>query len=101
MKRSVLFLVASGLAVLIGNGCNAAPGRPGPHSQVVPPGKILDGEFLYQQNCAGCHGPEGKGGAAMELGDPLYLAIASDAAIRGTVANGVPGTAMPAFTRSS
>lgn len=101
MKRWSFFLPALALAVLFGNGCNAAPGRPGPHSQVVPPGKILDGAFLYRQNCTGCHGAGGKGGAAIGLGDPVYLAIVSDAALRRIVANGVPGTAMPAFARSS
>lgn len=100
METWFLFLSALGLAVVFGSGCNSAPGRPGLHSEVVPPGKILDGALLYQQNCAGCHGTEGKDGAAIGVGDPIYLAIASDATIRRVVAGGVPGTAMPAFARS-
>lgn len=70
-------------------------------AQVVPPDRILDFSFLYARNCSGCHGPNGQGGAALGLGDPVYLAIASDAAIRHATADGVAGTSMPAFARSA
>jgi cytochrome c oxidase cbb3-type subunit III len=75
--------------------------RPPVDAQVVAPSKILDFAVLYSENCAGCHGPDGKGGLAIALGDPVYLAIADDAAIRATTAKGVSGTAMPAFAQSS
>ena len=77
------------------------PGRPSPGSQVAPPDKVMDFSLLYGSNCAGCHGSEGKGGAAVGLGDPVYLAIADDAMIRRVVSDGVAGTAMPAFARQS
>jgi cytochrome c oxidase cbb3-type subunit III len=70
-------------------------------SETVRPDKIVDFNFLYAKNCAGCHGRDGKGGAAIGLADPLYLAIADDAAIRRVTAGGVPGTAMPAFAQQS
>jgi cytochrome c oxidase cbb3-type subunit 3 len=69
--------------------------------QVIPPNKIMDFSFLYARNCSGCHGPNGKGGAAIGLGDPVYLAIADDAAIRRVTADGVAGTSMPAFAQHS
>jgi mono/diheme cytochrome c family protein len=58
-------------------------------------------DVLYGQNCAGCHGVEGSGGAAMSLANPTFLAIADDDVIRRTSANGVPGTPMPAFAQSA
>jgi mono/diheme cytochrome c family protein len=61
----------------------------------------LEFSTLYAENCAGCHGAEGRGGAAIALGDPVYLAIADDAAIRKVIAKGVSGTAMPAFAESA
>jgi len=79
-------------------GCSV---RPPVDSQVVAPGKILDFAVLYSENCAGCHGQTGQGGLAIALGDPVYLAIADDAAVRATAAQGVSGTAMPAFAQSS
>ena len=75
--------------------------RPPVDSPTVPPGKILDFAVLYSENCAGCHGQDGKGGLAIALGEPVYLAIADTAAIRATTARGVSGTAMPAFAQSS
>src|SRR5260370_29136402 len=80
---------------------DSAPGRPPANSQWIPPNKIMDFNFLYATNCAGCHGEDGKGGAAIGLGDPVYLAIADDATIRRVTADGVPGTAMPAFAQSA
>jgi mono/diheme cytochrome c family protein len=57
--------------------------------------------ILYSHNCAGCHGHGGEGEAAISLRDPVFLAIADDAAIRRVAANGVPGTPMPAFAQSA
>ena len=37
----------------------------------------------------------------MGIGQPVYLAIADDATIRRITAEGVPGTAMPAFAQKS
>jgi len=80
---------------------DSAPGRPPANSQVIPPSKIMDFNFLYASNCAGCHGSDGKDGVAIGVGDPVYLAIADDATIRRVTADGVPGTAMPAFAQHS
>jgi cytochrome c oxidase cbb3-type subunit III len=82
-------------------GCAAPRGAPGPASETLAPSEISNFATLYGQNCAGCHGADGKGGAAIALANPLYLAIADDDAIRKAVANGVRGTAMPAFAESA
>jgi cytochrome c oxidase cbb3-type subunit III len=95
--RSILVI----FAVLVCAACTRAPGRPGPHSEVIAPDRIMDFNYLYAQNCAGCHGRGGQGGAAISLGNPVFLAIADDAAIRLTAANGVPGSPMPAFAQSA
>ena len=62
-----------------------------------------DFEFatLYSQNCAGCHGAQGSGGAAIALGDPVYLAIVDEATMRKVITNGIHGTSMPAFAKSA
>jgi mono/diheme cytochrome c family protein len=56
---------------------------------------------VYGANCAGCHGANGRNGAALSLGDPVYRSIMDSAAVRRAVATGVPGTLMPAFARSA
>jgi cytochrome c oxidase cbb3-type subunit 3 len=82
-------------------GCAKSPGRPAPADMPVIPAEISDFTALYGQNCSGCHGAEGKGGAAIAVGDPVYLAIADDAVLRAAAANGMPGTSMPAFAQSA
>jgi len=98
MRRAALFLLP-----LLGSvaACRAAPGQPAPGSEEKDPRTIVDFDHLYSTNCAGCHGAGGKGGAAIALHDPVYLAVAEDATIRRVVANGVPGTPMPAFAQSA
>ncbi len=99
MKCEVIFSILATLAVLVAAGCTSSTGRPGP--AVIRPDQIADFHSLYTENCAGCHGFEGKGGASTALSDPTFLAIADDAAIRRTASNGVPGTPMPAFAQSA
>lgn len=101
MNRWTVVLAGSILGTAACGIQGSAPGRPPADSQVIPPNNILDFSSLYAENCAGCHGSDGKGGAAIALGDPVYLAIADDAAIRAVTASGVANTAMPAFAHSS
>lgn len=100
MKLHRYSVVFSALSVLLA-GCAAPHGQPGKDSEVLAPNEISDFAALYSQNCAGCHGVEGRGSAAIALSDPVYLAIVNDTVIRKVIANGVRGTAMPAFAQSA
>ena len=53
-----------------------------PPDTPIVPNEISDFNVLYGENCAGCHGTDGRGGAAIPLGDPVYLAIADDTVMR-------------------
>ncbi len=55
-------------------------------------------DALYNQNCAGCHGADGKLGPAPPLNDPLFRAIVPVETVEQVVAAGRPGTLMPAFS---
>jgi cytochrome c oxidase cbb3-type subunit 3 len=89
------------IAAILPAGCTSPHGRPSEASEVPAPNEVLDFATLYAENCTACHGPEGRGGAAIALNNPVYLAIADDAVIRKVTANGVKGTAMPAFAESA
>ena len=93
--------VLVGLAATLTSGCGAPHGQPNKGSEVLAPKEVLEFGTLYAENCAGCHGTDGRGGAAIALANPVYLAIADDAAIRKVIANGVRGPAMPAFAESA
>jgi cytochrome c oxidase cbb3-type subunit III len=82
--------------------CDGLPGKPTAKDIEIRPDRIKDFALLYASNCAGCHGPSGKGGAgAIGLADPVYLAIADDALLRRVASQGVPGTQMTAFAQGS
>jgi cytochrome c oxidase cbb3-type subunit III len=81
--------------------CISAPGRPSRDSAALAPDQVLNFTTLYRGNCAGCHGSDGKGGAAIALSDPIFLTIADDDDIRRTTAGGMNGTPMPAFAQSA
>ncbi len=100
MKFDVLIFAAVGLSALL-CGCASAPGRPAPGDTPVVPSDVMDFKVLYGENCAGCHGDNGKGGAAIALADPVYLAIADDTVLRHATADGISGTSMPAFAQSA
>jgi mono/diheme cytochrome c family protein len=101
MKRRSMRQWFAVVAMAVCAACGRPPGRPGLGLEAIAPDEIMDFKALYAQNCAGCHGSGGKGGAAVSLRNPVFLAIADDAAIRRTAANGVPGTPMPAFAQSA
>jgi len=92
---------ALGLAMILGITSCGAPGRRSEEAPVIRPSEASDFGLLYAQNCSGCHGAEGRGALSVGIGKPVYLAIAADATIRRITAEGVAGTAMPAFAQSA
>jgi mono/diheme cytochrome c family protein len=82
-------------AILACAGCTHAPGYP------LRPDKDLDFQSLYRDNCSGCHGENGRNGAAIALNNPAYLAIAGVDHVRTATADGVNATLMPGFARSA
>src|SRR6266702_2150947 len=101
MKHLFLGLMMPIFIVLVCTSCADSPARVGANPQVMRPTQVTDFNVLYGENCAGCHGSQGKGGAAIPLSDPVFLTIADDATIRRIVTNGVPVTPMPAFAQSA
>ena len=59
-------------------------------------GNVARGKDVYDTACAGCHGPEGKGGPkGGRVADASYLALVSDQYLRTTVIAGRPDLGMP------
>ena len=89
------------LSVTVLAGCGSSPGQPQKGTETLAPNDVLEFGTLYGANCAACHGADGRGGAAIALANPVYLAIADETAMRAVVANGVRGTSMPAFAQAA
>src|SRR4029077_20350365 len=69
VKRSRYFALLALLAMssLMLIACSTSPGQPKQGSETPAPSEIADFSTLYAQNCAGCHGAEGRGGASIVL----------------------------------
>lgn len=101
MRRRSLFLGPTFGVLLATCACSSLRGRPQPGPEVPRPDSVLNPVVLYAANCAGCHGAAGKYGPAMNLSDPVYLAIVDDNTLRETISKGRPGTAMSAFSQKA
>ena len=88
-------------SLMLLSACSSPPGRPTKDSEDPAPSQISDFRILYAENCAACHGTEGRGGAAVALADPVYLAIVDESSMRKVIANGIHGTSMSAFAQSA
>jgi cytochrome c oxidase cbb3-type subunit 3 len=92
---------AAAVLSLLLSACSSPLGRPSKDSEVPAPSEIRGFTTLYAENCAACHGLEGRGGAAIALADPVYLAVVDESAMRNIIADGVRGTSMPPFAQSA
>jgi mono/diheme cytochrome c family protein len=86
---------------MLAAGCDL-PGRPDPADRPVAANQVMKFDTLYRENCAGCHGADGKLGPAPPLNDPIFLAIVSDAELVRVITEGRAVTPaqkslMPAF----
>jgi cytochrome c oxidase cbb3-type subunit 3 len=89
------------LGAALFSACGTPHGQPQRNAEELAPNEVLEFATLYSENCAACHGENGRGGAAIALANPVYLALADDRTIHNVIANGVRGTAMPAFAESA
>lgn len=65
----------------------------------LPSGDSEIGRVYYEVSCSGCHGPEGIGGSAPQLANPVFLDSVSDAQLFRWIARGRSGSPMIGFLR--
>ena len=104
--RHILFMtlflmIASALTLLVG--C-PSPVEPDPWQTGEPPPVYVppptDGELLYIEYCAFCHGDEGEGYVsdnANALANTQFLEVATDDFLKDSIRYGRPGTPMAAW----
>jgi cytochrome c oxidase cbb3-type subunit III len=84
-------LVRIGMAVLLA----VTIGPLAAFAQVPPTPPPPNGEQLYLENCAECHGPEGDAVPDVDLGHGRFRRATTDPELVGIVLRGIPNTAMP------
>jgi cytochrome c oxidase cbb3-type subunit 3 len=99
LGRLIITTAATLLLVGLSASCDRLPGKPDEAARWKRPTEVVDFDQLYTENCSGCHGADGRLGAARPLNDPLYLALVNDETLRQVIAQGMPNTAMPAFAQ--
>jgi len=101
LQYSITPLLVAVVILALAAGCDQLPGKPTPEDRWKAATEVTDFSQLYALNCSGCHGADGRFGAARPLNDPLYLALASNDTLRQMIAQGVPGTTAPAFAQQA
>src|SRR5215510_9124922 len=101
-KLQLGFATVVVLAIALLTSCSVhLPGQPAEAERWRAPAEINDFNQLYTRNCAGCHGVDGRFGAARPLNDPLYLAFVTDDGMHQVISKGRAGTNMPAFSEQA
>jgi cytochrome c oxidase cbb3-type subunit III len=89
------------VVVVLVFGLSLSRAQRGSHSK-NPGNPGLLGRNTYNNSCAACHGLDGHGSdKAVNIGAGADAQHFSDAQLSGIIANGVPGTGMPAFRNLS
>lgn len=91
--------LAPGATVTLVPAIQLAPGAA--TSVVSGQGDPAVGEQIFVRNCSTCHGPSAEGVDAPALRNDVFIQNANDQAVFATVANGRPGTAMPAWLQAN
>jgi cytochrome c oxidase cbb3-type subunit 3 len=100
--KSTAAATALAVCVLALTGCERLLNGPeSAHEVEKRPDKILSFNTLYGENCAACHGVDGRNGPALNMDNPIYYGLVTDAQIKNYVTNGGPGGQMPAFGTSA
>lgn len=89
--------LAMGLAALL-SACDWMPGKPTQAQAWHSPHSVVDFEKIYAESCRGCHGTKDEPSGAITLDNPTYIATIPRDTLRSIIANGIPGTAMVAFS---
>jgi cytochrome c oxidase cbb3-type subunit 3 len=83
---------------LLGASACEPPGKPKAEEGVNT--ETTDFAVLFGENCAGCHGQDGKNGPGRPLNNALYMKLIPREELHKVLEYGRPGTQMPAWSKA-
>ena len=87
--------IAGVVVVLFGFGFALRPtGNSQEGVALAPPEVLAQGEAIYADTCAACHGAEGEGDVGPALNGDAHAWHHVDSQLRSFIGDGIPGTAM-------
>ncbi len=94
-------ILALTLVALVLPACDWMPGAPNEAKRWKPESSITDFATLYRENCLACHSDGTTTSASIPMNFPRYLEFIPVETLHDVIANGIPGTAMPGFAKST
>jgi len=89
-RRSVVAGSLLALRLVTGQGVESGP------QPKTTPEDLVEGQRVFETQCAYCHGPKGEGGLGPVLALPRLSHAPDDQALFRVIRDGIPGTRMPA-----
>lgn len=91
----VWLMVAGGVLILAGAVLAMRPADGGQATAVLAPPEVLaQGEAIFTETCAACHGAEGEGNVGPALNGSMHAWHHVDSQLRSVIRDGIEGTAM-------
>ncbi len=97
MIRPAFLVASAGVVASLALTACEPPGKPPITKKWKAPTEVTDFTKLYSQNCLGCHSLGETSGPSLSMANPIYLASITREDLVNVIANGVPGSRMPAF----
>ncbi len=82
------------LLVFLGVGAALSPANSPAEVALASPEVLAQGEAIYNETCAACHGAEGEGNIGPALNDSMHAWHHVDAQLTALILDGRPGTPM-------
>jgi len=90
----IWLLAFGGILVVLGIGAALRPAGGPAEVAVASPEVLAQGEKIYNETCAACHGAEGEGNVGPALNGSMHSWHHMDDQLRSIILDGKPGTAM-------
>lgn len=99
MPRDFFTLFVGAFVCCALSSCDWMPGAPDPAKRWKSATEITEFATIYRTNCIACHSDGSTISPSIPMNNETYLSMVPEGRLREIIAEGIPGTLMPAFAR--